>query len=82
MNGKQEDSEFGFKAKTGELCMLNKKERTLTREVLKRTLATAAGREFVVERFGKDGLKLATSLLEEMGVEVEKTTAQKPRTVS
>jgi len=62
--------------------MLNKKERTLTREVLKRTLATAAGREFVVERFGKEGLKLATSLLEEMGVEVEKTTAQKPRTVS
>jgi hypothetical protein len=32
------------------------------------TLASAAGRGFLVERFGAEGLKIASSLLEEMGV--------------
>jgi hypothetical protein len=65
---KDNDSEFGIREETDELYMLNKKERILTIEVLKMTLATASGREFLVERFGKEGLKIAASLLEEMGV--------------
>lgn len=79
---KDNRSEFGIRRETGELYMLNKKERILTSEVLKLTLATAAGREFLVERFGREGLNIAATLLEEMGVAVRKTQAQKPRTAS
>jgi hypothetical protein len=79
---KDHHPEFAIRAETGELYMLNKKERILTLEVLKRTLATPAGREFLVERFGKESPKIATSLLEEMGVEVEKTQVKGRRTLS
>ena len=65
-------SEFGIRNETGEIYMLTKKERILTIEILKLTLATAAGREFVIERFGKEGLKTAGGLLEEMGVQISK----------
>lgn len=50
--------------------MLTKQERILTIEILKMTLATETGREFLIERFGKEGLKTAAGLLEEMGVQV------------
>jgi hypothetical protein len=79
---KNNHSEFGIRSETGEIYMLTKKERILTVEILKLTLATAAGREFVVERFGKEGIKTATGLLEEMGIQIAKQQEQKPRTVS
>ena len=41
---KKDQSDVGIRGETGELYMLNKKERILTIEVLKRILATAAGR--------------------------------------
>jgi len=59
--------------------MLDKKERILTIEVLKLALATPAGIEFLVERFGKEGLKIAATLLEEMGAEAEKPKGQIPK---
>ena len=76
---KGDQPEFGLRKETGELYMLTKKERVLTIEILKLTLATAASREFLVERFGKEGLKIATSLLEEMGVEIGKPRERTPR---
>jgi hypothetical protein len=79
---KNDQSEFGIRRETGELYMLNKKERVLTIEVLKMTLATKAGREFLLERFGKQGLKIAVSLLEEMGVQIRPRQGQKPQPVS
>jgi hypothetical protein len=79
---KEDQSDVGIRGETGELYMLNKKERILTIEVLSRTLSTAAGREFLEERFGKEGLKIATSLLEEMGVQISQQQGQKPRTAS
>jgi len=79
---KNNNSEFGIRRETGELYMLNKKERVLTIEVLKMTLATEGGREFLLERFGKEGLKIAVSLLKDMGVEITKQKGQKPGTVS
>jgi len=79
---KNNHSEFGIRCETGEIYMLTKKERILTVEILKLTLASAAGREFVVERFGKEGIKTATGLLEEMGIQIAKQQEQKPRTVS
>jgi hypothetical protein len=50
--------------------MLNKKERRLTIEVLKRTLESEVGREFLEKRFGKEGLKIALGLLSQMGVQI------------
>jgi len=70
-------SEFGIRGETGELYMLTKKERILTIEILKRTLATETGREFLIERFGKEGLKTALGLLQEMGVQISKQLGHK-----
>jgi hypothetical protein len=63
-------SEIGIRSETGQIYLLTKKERILMIEILKLTLASAAGREFVVERFGKEGFKVAVGLLEEMGVQI------------
>jgi hypothetical protein len=41
-----------------------------------------AGREFLIERFGEESLKIATSLLEEMGIKVGKTQERKPKNAS
>ena len=79
---KNNQSEFGLRSETGEIYMLTKKERILTIEILKLTLATPAGRNFLVERFGQEGIKTATGLLEEMGIQIGKEHEQKPRTVS
>jgi hypothetical protein len=62
--------------------MLSKKERTLTIKILKWILATKAGRGFLVERFGKEGLKRAVSLLKEMGVKVSELQGQTQRNAS
>jgi hypothetical protein len=43
---KNDQSEFGIRSETGEIYMLNKKERILAVEILKLTLATEAGRKF------------------------------------
>jgi hypothetical protein len=79
---KNNQIDFGIRCETGELYMLTKKERVLTIEVLKMTLATEGGREFLLERFGKEGLKMAVSLLEEMGVQITPQQGQKPKSVS
>jgi len=75
-------SEIGIRSETGEIYLLTKKERILTIEILKLTLASASGREFVIERFGKDGLKVAVGLLEEMGVQITEPKEGKPKTFS
>ena len=79
---KSNQVEFGIRNETGELYLLNKQERALTIEVLKMALATEGGREFLVERFGKEGIKMALSLLREMGVETTQYKGQKTRTLS
>ena len=79
---KEDQSDVGIRGETGELYMLNKKERILTIQVIKRILATAAGREFVVRRFGEEGLKIAATLLEEMGVQISQNQKEKKKPVS
>jgi len=51
-------------------------------EVLKLTLATTTGREFLKERFGREGILIAADLLEEMGIKVGNSAGQKPRVLS
>jgi hypothetical protein len=75
-------SEIGIKSETGEIYLLTKKERILTIEILKLTLASTAGRDFVVERFGQEGLKRAVGLLEEMGVQVGRQQQERQKPVS
>ena len=79
---KNNQFDFGIRSETGELHMLNKKERVLTIEVLKMTLATEAGREFLLERFGKEGIKTATGLLEGMGIQVRRHHEKRQKTAS
>jgi len=79
---KNNQSEFGIRSETGEIYMLTKKERILTIEILKLTLATASGTEFLIERFGKEGLKTAAGLLEEMGVEISEQKGQRHKPAS
>lgn len=67
---KNNQSGIGITCETGEIYLLTKKERILTIEILKLTLATAAGRAFLVERFGHEGVKRAAGLLAEMGVQI------------
>jgi hypothetical protein len=56
-----------FKAVTGELYMLGKKERILLRAILAVTLKSKAGREIIAEKHGKESLQIAKTLLHEMG---------------
>ena len=72
MTEQHEKPEITFRAQTGELYSLDKKERILLREVLRLSLTTPSGKKVLEERFGKDGFKIAVSLLEQMGVEVKK----------
>ena len=72
MNEEDEELEVTFSAETGELYLLDKKERILVREVLRLSLTTPSGKKVLEERFGKEGFKIAVSLLEQMGVTVEK----------
>jgi len=71
MNEQNEEPEVSFRADTGELYSLGKKERILLKEVLRLALATRSGRIKIRQRFGKEGFKMAVSLLEQMGVKVE-----------
>jgi hypothetical protein len=64
---KREEPEVGFKADTGQLYMLNKRERILVREILRKTLGTTAGKQLITELFGREGLRLAETLFKEMG---------------
>jgi hypothetical protein len=79
---KNNESEFAIRKETGEIYLLNKQERILTTEILRMTLATETGREFLIERFGKEGLKTATGLLDEMGVQVGRKQQERQRPVS
>jgi hypothetical protein len=63
----ENESGVAFKAQTGELYMLGKKERILLRAILGVTLKSGPGRDLIVQKHGKDALQMAESLLEEMG---------------
>ena len=79
---KNNESEFAIRKETGEIYMLNKKERILAAEILRMTLATQTGRELLIERFGKEGLKTSVGLLEEMGVRVGRQQQERKKLVS
>ena len=71
MNEQNGEPRVSFRADTGELFSLNKKERKLVKEVLRLSLATPSGRKRLLDRFGEEGFRIAISLLEQMGVRLE-----------
>jgi len=71
MKEQNKEIEVSFRAETGELYSLDKKQRILLKAVLRLTLATPSGRKQIMQRFGKEGFKVAVNLLEQMGVKVE-----------
>jgi hypothetical protein len=71
MRGQEDEIEIGFKAETGELFMLGKKERILLRAVLSVTLHSASARATISRKLGKEYLGIAENLLREMGGKVD-----------
>ena len=72
MDEKNGGPQLSFREDTGELYSLDKKERILMKEVLRLSLATSSSRRRLLDRFGEEGFRIAISLLEQMGVKVEK----------
>jgi hypothetical protein len=72
MNEKDDKSEFSFRAETGGLYMLDKKQRIAMREVLEWILTNTDNRQVVVRRFGEEGFKVAVNLLEKLWVKLKK----------
>jgi hypothetical protein len=71
MRDQEDEIEIGFKAETGELFMLSKKERILLRAILGVSLNSKNTREYISRKLGKEYLGTGESLLEEMGGKVE-----------
>jgi len=67
MENAGKESDMAFKAATGELYMLGKKERILLRAILGVTLKSKAGREIITQKYGRESLQRAQELLHQMG---------------
>ncbi len=72
------EPELRFKADTGEIYSLDKKERKLVKEVLRVSLATPSGRIRIRKRFGEEGFRIAESLLEQMGSTLDTVLLRNP----
>jgi hypothetical protein len=58
---------IAFKADTGQMFMLDKKERLLLRELLARVMKSVRGRKVIVQTLGPEYVKVGINLLKEMG---------------
>lgn len=60
--------EIGFHhAQTGEIVMLNKKERILVRNVLGRVLGSESGKEYIRKNLGGEYITVAFDVLKNIG---------------
>jgi hypothetical protein len=71
VRAQEDETKIGFKAETGELFMLSKKERILLRAILSVTLDYEKARTIISKKLGKGSLAIAENLLREMGGRVE-----------
>ena len=67
MTDQKDEIEIGFQAETGELFMLDKKERRLLRAILSVTLEYENSRRAIIRALGKESLATAKNLLKQMG---------------
>jgi len=71
MKSQENEIGIGFKAETGELFMLDKKERILLRAILSVTLDYEKSRAVITRKLGKESLAIAENLLKQMGGRVD-----------
>lgn len=60
-------ADIAFQDETGQMFMLNKKERQLLREVLAKVIKTDSGRKVIAETLGPEYVNLGLNLLKQMG---------------
>jgi len=66
LTGRENDIEIGLHAGSGELLMLNKKERRLIKAILEKTLKSRTARELLAEKLGSEYIEIGKNLLKEI----------------
>ena len=67
MDEKKIDGVIDWKSSSGRLFLLGKKERVLVRTILKRSIKSKTGRQYLIEKLGADAIAIAEKLIEDMG---------------
>lgn len=60
-------ADIAFQDETGQMFMLDKKERQLLRLLLSKTISSVNGRKVVSQKLGEDFVKIGLDLLKQMG---------------
>ncbi len=63
----ESDLNLGLHDESGALLMLNKKERTLIKELLLITLSSASAKQFISKKLGPEYVKIGAKLFKTMG---------------
>ena len=72
MTGHENDIDIGFPAGSGQLLMLNKKERHLIKATLEKALKSATARELLAEKLGSEYIERGKNLLKEIAGDYKK----------
>jgi altronate dehydratase len=64
---KKKPDDIAFQDETGQMFMLNKKERQLLRELLAKVIKSVSGRKAINEKLGPEYVKIGLNLLKQMG---------------
>jgi hypothetical protein len=60
-------ADIAFQDETGQLFMLDKKERQLLRLLLSKTISSVNGRKVISKKLGAEFVKIGLDLLKQMG---------------
>jgi hypothetical protein len=60
-------ADIAFQDETGQLFMLDKKERQLLRLLLSKTINSVNGRKVISQKLGEEFVKIGLDLLKQMG---------------
>jgi hypothetical protein len=63
----REPADMAFRNETGQIFMLNKKERILLRALLEKAIRSVSGRKWIAEKLGPEYVKIGLSLLKDLG---------------
>lgn len=63
----KKQGDIGFQDETGQILMLDKKERQLLRLLLARVLNSVSGRKMIATRLDPEFVKIGLDLLKQMG---------------
>ena len=60
-------ADIAFQDETGQMFMLDKKERRLLRELLAKVIKSVSGRKVIAQTLGPEYVKIGLNLLKQMG---------------